>query len=439
MLAVWVIRYFTTIKTSWVNNICMDMTAKKINPYRGIFAEFVDNASFLWVLRNRQLCQPHVTLLNIQELDTRINANLDGLMISLSDSWELLEEAAQFEQGGEAFAMAATAFRSGDMRYIQRATEFGLLNTDTFKGLISALAWLPGTFAHPWIKQFFSSKNLDHKHIAIAACSLRREDPALHLNQILSRDDCKAHLPLYARCLRLIGELKRQDLAAELAAALTHENPEVAFWAHWSSILLGNKGLAEALKPFATTENPLQSRALQLAFRTLPTASARLWISELAGANANRAAIKACGILGDPLAIEWLVSHMENHELARVAGEAFYLITGENLELQALNRTAPAEFIAAQDEQEGIPEHQIEDDNLPWPDPLKVRAKWQTLQEQFTPGQRYFLGNSLHSASLQAQLPTAPQTLRLAMALHIAVLNPATPLENCATHVRTLS
>ena len=227
----------------------MNSPNAKLNPYRDIYEEYADNASFLWVLRNRQLTQPQVLAQNIADLDNRINANLQGLLLSPDDAWSLLEEASQFEQGGEAFAMAVIGFQSGDPGKIQRATEFGLLNPDTCRGLVSALAWLPGPIIHPWLKQFFTSKNLDHKYLAVAACSLRWEDPAQYLSQIISREDCRADSRLYARCLRSIGEFKRRDLAGELILALGHQDPDVFFWALWSSLLLGNLAVAEQLKP----------------------------------------------------------------------------------------------------------------------------------------------------------------------------------------------
>ena len=229
--------------------------------------------------------------------------------------------------------------------------------------------------------------------MAIATCSLRREDPAQYLNQIISREDCRAHLPLYARCLRLIGELKRQDLLAELTAAITHDDPNVKFWALWSSMLLGQRQYAELFRPYIFEENPLQAKALQMAFRVLPLAVARAWIGELAQKpETTRLAIQACGVLGDPVAVDWLIAQMENDEFARVAGEAFYLNSGINLTDATLHRDAPAQNVTDED-QELSPDFSY-DDCLPWPNVTTVAAAWQAKKSAFEAGQRYFLGSA---------------------------------------------
>lgn len=372
----------------------MGNAAKSLHPYRDIFEEFVDNASFFWVLRTRQLTQPHVFQDAIAELDSRIQSNLDGIFVCVADAWEIIVEAAgDFAQGGEAFVLAATAFRTEDVAKIQLATDFGLTNEQTFEGLISALAWLPGPLIHPWLKQFFSSKNLDHKAIAMATCRLRREDPALYLNQILQRDDCRAHLPLYTQCLRLIGELKRGDLAAELVKGVVSEDPDVKFWSLWSSMLLGQRAQAELFKPYIFADNPLREKALAMAFRVLPLATARAWIGELSQEESTtRLAIKACGVLGDPSAVDWLISQMAHAQLARAAGEAFYLITGVNLVEAKLAAAAPEEFIAWEKALDDAPPELAEDDNLPWPNANTINQHWQTLRTQFQPAQLYFLG-----------------------------------------------
>lgn len=371
----------------------MSEVAKQPHPFLDIFAEFVDNAAFLWVLRHRQSQEPHVFPEHIRDLDERIQANLDGILVSLDDAWDLITQAAdQFPQGGEAFVMAASAFASGDVAKIQQATEFGLSSPETFKGITSALAWLPGAKIHPWLKQFLASKNLDHKYLAIAACCLRREDPALYLTQMIQRDDCRAQVNLYARCLRAIGEFNRQDLAAELLPALNHEDAGIKFWALFSSALLGKLANAELFKPYILAENPWREKALPIALRCAPLTLARQWIGELVEAGELRTAIRACGFLGDPLALEWLVGQMANPELARIAAEAFYLITGlvYASETPGELHTQDDEFTAAM----------LYDENIPWPNPAGLSAS--LAQGQWTPGERYFIGSTN---------PAAPQGL----------------------------
>src|SRR5690606_41055137 len=57
------------------------------------------------------------------------------------------------------------------------SSDLGLADKNCTRGLISAMAWLPGRLVHSWVKKFFTSKDLNHKYLAMAVCCARREDP----------------------------------------------------------------------------------------------------------------------------------------------------------------------------------------------------------------------------------------------------------------------
>jgi uncharacterized protein (TIGR02270 family) len=335
--------------------------------FNHITQQLADNTSFLWELRARQRREPHVYSEHIQETDDRIQANLDGLFLNVDEAWAAATANGEFPQGGEAFCLGVLAFSSEDAQKIQYATEFGLQNSETFKGLASCLAWLPGAKAHPWITQLFQSKNLDHKRLSLAACRIRREDPAGFLTQIFERKDCLSHPDLLAEALRSVGVFKRADLAALPSAFLIHADPLIVFWAIYASLRLANFAPAEALKPFCTTDDenlkPLKQKALLLAMHHLPRDTARSWIGEWVEQDSPRVAIQACGMLGDATSIPWLISQMALADLNRIAGEAFYLITGQ------LAPAGVAFDIAPEGEDETL-----NDDGLPWVDAAQTAA-----------------------------------------------------------------
>ena len=221
-----------------------------MNAYNEIYERFVDDAAFLWVLRSIAVDQPHYDQGELYELEQRIEAQLDGLLTSIDQAWLVCLKALDLEEPGEVFVATVVAFRSHDMNKIQHSVEVGLSNEYAVKGLISALGWLPGKLVHPWIKKFLSSKDLDHKYLALAACSVRRENPGEYLNKILERDDCKQHEILYARALRLIGEIGRQDLMPYLVEAIDAEQDDIRFWSNSSALLLGNRSTVLNLEPF---------------------------------------------------------------------------------------------------------------------------------------------------------------------------------------------
>jgi hypothetical protein len=54
-----------------------------------IYEQYLDNASFLWVLRSIVVNPPHYFYSDIQQLDQRIEAQLDGLMTSIESAWPI--------------------------------------------------------------------------------------------------------------------------------------------------------------------------------------------------------------------------------------------------------------------------------------------------------------------------------------------------------------
>ena len=64
-----------------------------------------------------------------------------------------------------------------------------------------------------------------------------------------------------------------------------------------------------------------------------------------------RLAVIGAGVIGDPASISWLIDHMAVPELARVAEEAFAMISGVDIADEALEgewpegfETGPTEF-----------------------------------------------------------------------------------------------
>ncbi|MDZ7923366.1 MAG: TIGR02270 family protein [Marinagarivorans sp.] len=410
----------------------MDQTP--LNPYHDFYDKLADDAAFFWVLRSAALKQPHFNQIDIVELEQRITARLDGLITSPEEAWTLCEAALEFDQEGEAFVAAVLAFYSLDNYKIQRAVEAGLASPQAFKGLTGALAWLPGSQCHSWIKKFLTSKDLNHKYLAITLCSLRREDPSDYLTAILQRADCIAYKPLYLRALRLIGELKRADLNPFLNIAQQSDDDDIIFWSHWSAVLLGDRAAANRLIPFIKSDDMYQQKAIDIVFRVLPIDDARRLIAQLAASPEQiRTVIKATAALGDPHAVSWLIAQMQTPENARLAGEAFTLITGIDIDDNQLALEAPPKQEGSNVEEDADDNMDMpEDEHLPYPDEHKVSALWATRQQQLVVGKRYFMGKLLEAEHLQNVFVTGKQRQRKMAALELALLLPQQFLLNSA-------
>lgn len=400
--------------------------------YRNIYEHYVTEASFLWQLRSIALEQPHYTRADIAELEQRITAQLDGLMTSAELGWRCCETALDFGELGEQFTATVIALRSHEIRHIQAAVETGLSSPRTTRGLISALGWLEVELIQPWIGRFLNGKDLHHKFLGLATCSVRGIDPGEILTTILKREDCLQDTLLHARALRLIGELRRLDLMASLQAAAGSKEPAIAFWANWSMILLGQHAVVKNVQPLVLNPGPLQARAIQTAFRVLPVEPAREWISTMAKDPAQaRTVVTATGVLGDAHAVNWLISKMADPQLARLAGEAFTFITGVDLVKFQLHKHPQPD--AAPIPNDDVNDAQVDlddDENLPWPDVEKVAALWRNHGANFRVGQRYFLGKPITPDWLQNRISEGNMRHCHAAALELALINPPSRLIN---------
>ena len=354
-----------------------------------------DDAAFLWLLRDSAVNQPNYAYSDLAEHDLRIGSLINILACSPEEAWEIAIVALQLQQPGEVFVAAVLAFKSLDIRNIQTVVEVGLSGCACSRALISALAWLPGRLVHSWIKRFLTSKDLQHKYLALAVCAARREDPKEHLSNILLRDDCRESPLLYARAVRLAGELKRFDLLPAIRQAQQSKFDEVVFWTIWSQILLGDKSLACMLTPWIIGAGNLQGFAIEVGLRSGSLTDGRAWITTLSqNPKMQRQAIRAAAILGDPQAVPWLIGQMQNASLSRLAGEAFSTITGIDLQEHqlALSDIPDLDEVLPDDGAQNEALSVTDDQFLPFPDVPKIAAIWQRYQHRFNPGKRYFHG-----------------------------------------------
>jgi uncharacterized protein (TIGR02270 family) len=147
--------------------------------------------------------------------------------------------------------------------------------------------------------------------------------------------------------------------------------------------------------------------------------------------------IEGCGIAGDAGYVPWLVKQMDEVTTARIAGEAFALITGVNLGTAALDRPAPAGVdFGPTDDPEDPNVAMNEDDGLPWPDPTKVQAWWDHNAERFPRGIRYFMGAPLTRDHCIAVLKNGYQRQRVLAAHYLCLVEPGTPLFNTSAPAR---
>src|SRR5918996_2069321 len=350
-------------------------SAARIIPH--IVEQHAEEAAFLWLLRDAAVDAPHYDLKDLARLDERVEAHIDGLRVAGEPGWEIaLAQLDQHQEAGELFATGVLALESQDPTRIDGVAALAEAVPEATRGLISALGWLRPESLRGIVKSFLDDASPLRRMLGLAACSVHRVDPHSYLGRLL-RDDAPI---VRARALRLIGELGRPDLNQELRDTLRDPDEVCRFWAAWSAGLVDERGPAiPILKQHAEGDGPFKWRALDLVLRIMPQPEAMAW---LRGLNSDpqhpRLAVTACGILGDPTFVPWLIGRMEIPDLARPAGESFSMITGVDLAYDDLERDAPAGFEAGPTDNPADDNVALDlDEDLPWPDPVLLQKWWQ--------------------------------------------------------------
>jgi uncharacterized protein (TIGR02270 family) len=357
-----------------------------------VVSQHAEEAAFLWTQRNRAVGEPHYTLQDVAVLDERVEAHLDGLKTAGDAGWDRCRANLVMKGPGETFAAAVLAFGAGDRERMTLTLREGCASPRTMRGLLSALGWLDYAAVLPWIQKLVEARSPAFRAIGIAACAVHRQDPGGALATAVHDSD----LALRTRAARTAGELKRGDLLGVLLERLHDPDEGCRLWAAWAVTLLGHHAGLPLLMQSVEASSPFSERAMQVSLRAMELPRSRRWISGLVSRpELVRSTVIGTGILGDPVSIPWLIERMESPELARLAGEAFTMITGVDLSYCDLDQDAPP---AAAPEGGGDIEEVSDLDyesSLPWPSPELVRQWWAKNRDAFTPGIRYLIGKPI--------------------------------------------
>jgi uncharacterized protein (TIGR02270 family) len=199
--------------------------------------------------------------------------------------------------------------------------------------------------------------------------------------------------------------------------------------------MLGDRGNAIETLSRAALAMPGDAATFPLALQALSIGGARELLRLIARRpGATRWLIQGAGVAGDPAYIEWLAGYMTHPATARIAGEAFTLITGADLAHLGLAANPPQALESRPTDDPGDNDVSIDPDSgLPWPDSEKVQCWWTANGHRFRSGQRYFMGAPVTRDHCLEVLNTGYQRQRLLAAQYLCLLNPGTPLFNtCA-------
>lgn len=387
-----------------------------------VLTQHTEEASFLGLLRSIAVRQPHYDLNHLSTLDNRIEAHLDGLRIAGPVAIETLLEQLNPNAQGEIFAATVLAFETANTSAMTRLAEHLRAHSDGARYMSAALGWLEWSRVEPGVQKLLGSPEALFRCIGLAACGMHRRDPGAALIAGLAHADAA----VIAQAARTAGELRRRDLLPTIRAHRLHPDQGARFWANWATAQMGDEEALPLLRQFAEQAVAFQNRALPvlLAWQSRDTSIA--WIRQaMQQPQQRRMVIQAVGLLGDPVSIPWLIQQMRDIPNARVAGEAFSLISGADLALLDLElRDSPDYDAGPNDDPADANVALDEDENLPWPDPDLIEAWWHREKDAYQNGKGYFLGQPISEQGYRQALVKAQQRQRQVAALGLARFRP---------------
>jgi uncharacterized protein (TIGR02270 family) len=390
-----------------------------------VVEQHAEEAAFLWLTRANAVHAPHYSLADVAKVDGRLEAHLDGLRVAGAAGWELALQQLSRPEAGEFFAAAVLAVESRERAKLELVFD-RITESEPARGAVSALGWVSWAAAEPVVRWLLDAADPARRRMGIAACAITRRNPGDYLANAMRDHDAGVR----ARALRAAGELGRRDLIENLRAGFIDEDGRCRLAAAWSATLLGDPEATTTLRRAAEVGGAGSGAARRLLLRALDRADAHALLKAWAQDPAlQRRLIQACGDVGDPVYVPWLIERMAVPPLARVAGEAFSAIVGADLAFDDLDRPPPPGHESGPTDDPTDEDVSLDrDDGLPWPDPERVALWWRERQRGFPAGTRLLLGRKVEPEGLLSVLKTGRQRQRAAAALELALVHPGTVL-----------
>jgi uncharacterized protein (TIGR02270 family) len=399
-----------------------------MRPVPIVVQQHVEEAAHLRDVRSIQVRAPHVRLLQLGRLDERIAAHLDGIAVAGSYGSALCLQALEQSGKGQLFAATVRAIEDRDGGRLDALMAIAAALPSARGGLLSAFGWVSAPALRGITRALLDSPDPWRREVGLAACDLHGVNPGAALGASL-RD-----AGLRPRALRLASRCGRIELREACVVALGDAEPVRSFEAAKAALLLGDRHASvAALEALALGPGAPGPAALCLLLKLVAPQRVHALLAPLSKDPARtRTLIRGIGAAGDPHYVPWLIHQMQDLKLARLAGEAFSLITGLDLAYLDLDRRPPEVGPGPDDDAADDDVAMDEDESLPWPDPEKIGAWWQANGLRFASGTRYFMGEVPSPAHCQAVLRSGFQRQRLEAAVFLCLMTPGTPLFNTA-------
>ena len=270
-----------------------------------------------------------------KDLNKRLIANLEGLILAKEYSWSLCEVCLASEDipPSEQFVVAFLAFDFNDIAYVKAILKTAFNTSAHLRATSAALNWRSWQDCRFWATQFAQSNDINRKTLAISAFNSHQQQAPLSVSSltasVLKQNNNIALDFLLSEVITQANIEVIPVLKTSLSTELTNRN----FSLICKCITLGDKSAIDLLLPFINQDNTNQEDAVAIAFKVLGESQLAQWFELLKKQkNATRLLLIAIGVTGNEQFILWVVEQMNFPEFSRLAGKTFSQLTNINLD-----------------------------------------------------------------------------------------------------------
>ena len=395
-----------------------------------IMEEHLEETGYLWGQWEAALDAPDYTLAEVAEVEERLFAHVDGLLVGGPPVAERLLLPALADDDPELVFAAAYSLLSSGVADLADAVVGAMVEADEdqLPAIKRALELAPLDGLERRLRTLATKGKPPVRAAALDALTFHGLEVGGLLTRFLAIKN-PVLLQAGLRAARLPGALLLEE---HLRRAMDHSNPEVRDAALEAGLIRGLPAAKERCQALAASRDPGCGHALLLL--------------ALAGDERDHELIRDCRKMPKlRAAVIWAMGYSvrvsaaelclraidtEDGDIARLAGEAFCSITG--LDLEGEGFVAPGQPSSRQDPcVEGAMEPQEDEleelapqtpeQMLLRPDCCAVRAWWKEHREQFKDGVRYLYGSPMDKTSLLQALRHAPTRRRHPLALAVTL------------------
>jgi uncharacterized protein (TIGR02270 family) len=399
--------------------------------------QFGENCAALWEDRERAARSRvyRSSLADLTALDSRIDAQLDGLRVSGSEGWRVVVEGLELDGAGEIFAASTLAFErppgpDGDP-------------IDALSGLISkpfimqrpvavALDWIAPQQKWAAMERSRAKGHLITRGVMLMAQAASGVECTPQIIAALEEGDITL---AQAACWAAV-RLGARSVAASLHPWLESEAPPTRLIAAHAALLLGGYDGPRVLEQLAVSPDlPVAEEAVAALFHWCQPSRALSLHRDLFGGEPSRTSVCAARAAGIPELMPSLLDCLAVPALSRLAGESISEITGIELSNRGLTLPDAAAGDGPLDDTDDEDTEIGPDAGLPRPDPAAVRSWWASHCGEFARMTRYLAGQPVQTGTLKQLLRRGLQRPR-AVAAELLALSGWPLFDVCAPAFR---